>query len=117
MTANEITRRFPKASASFIAANLDRAGAVAVVERPARPQSLEANRSEEAAASRLHIRFVSVRKRLCDPDNLSEKWLLDCLRNCGAIIGDEPDKITLETGQRKCAKDEAEHTVIEIYKP
>lgn len=95
-------------------ADIVRAGAYPVVECPAGNESLAANQSQEAATGRLHIRFTSVRKRLCDPDNLSEKWLLDALRFTGAIQGDEPDKITLETTQRKCRKGEQEHTLIEI---
>jgi hypothetical protein len=49
--------------------------------------------------------------------SLSEKWTLDCLRYIGVIRGDEPDKITLETTQRKAAKGEAEHTLITITYP
>ena len=40
--------------------------------------------------------------------------MLDCLRYCQAIRGDEPDKITLETTQRKTEKGEEEFTLIEI---
>ncbi len=76
--------------------------------------SLEAGKGKETGPSRVHIRFTSVRKRLLDPDNLSEKWLLDCLRYCRIIRGDEPEKITLETTQRKAAKGEEEHTLVEI---
>jgi len=79
--------------------------------------TLAAQPVEAPATSRVHIRFESVRKRLCDPDNLSEKWTLDCLRYIGVIRGDEPDKITLETTQRKAAKNEAEHTQIIITYP
>lgn len=70
---------------------------------------------ESSPTGPVRIRFISVRKRLCDPDNLSVKWLLDCLRYCGAIAGDEPEKIILETGQRKAEKGEDEHTLIQIY--
>lgn len=77
--------------------------------------SLAAHQSQETTAGRLHIRFVSRRKRLCDPDNCSVKWQLDCLRYCGALSGDEPDKITLEVSQQKVGKGEREETIIEIY--
>ena len=76
--------------------------------------SLDQIKVEETNSGRVHIRIVSVRKRLLDPDNLCEKYHLDCLRYCGVIQGDEPDKITLETTQRKAAKGEDEHTQIEI---
>lgn len=87
------------------------------LERAALDATLGAAEGKEEAPGRVHIRFESARKRLLDPDNLSEKWALDCLRYVGVIRGDEPDKITLETTQRKCAKDEEEHTEIVITYP
>lgn len=75
---------------------------------------LAADKVEKRTAGKLHILFISRRKRLCDPDNLSAKWLLDCLRYCGAIDGDEPEKITLEVKQEKCAKNQQPHTIIQI---
>ena len=86
----------------------------AELERVDGDAPLEAREGENGRAGRVHIRFVSVRKRLLDPDNLAEKWMLDCLRYCGAVPGDEPDKITLETTQRKTAAGEEEHTLIEV---
>ncbi len=117
MTRNELTRRFPNATESFIKANLgpESAGPDTVMERPVGNDSLAKDKSQEGAARPVHIRFTSVRKRLCDPDNLSVKWLLDCLRYCGAIAGDEPEKITLEVGQKKAAKGQQEHTLIELF--
>lgn len=117
MTNRELLRLFPNASADVIAANAAAQDSGAHPELECSPvhEPLAAGQGQEAAPERVHIRIVSVRKRLCDPDNLSEKWLLDCLRYCGAIRGDEPDKITLETTQRKAAKGEAEYTTIEIY--
>ena len=117
MTPDGLKRLFPNASASTLAANAEGAGKTPKLERDPSNAALEAEQGEEGASSRVHIRFVSVRKRLLDPDNLSEKWLLDCLRYCGAIRGDEPDKITLETTQRKARKGEEEHTLVEIYEP
>jgi len=120
MTRNELLRRFPNASAATLAANADSpadcAGAVAELECGAGDGALAARQGEARATERVHIRFVSVRKRLLDPDNLCEKWTLDALRFAGILRGDEPDKITLETTQRKAAKDEAEMTIIELYK-
>jgi len=117
MTRNEILRRFPKATESFIQANLDvdNTRPDAVMERPAIHEPLAANQGEERATGKLFIRFVSVRKRLLDPDNLAEKWLLDCLRYCRAIRGDEPEKISIETTQRKATKGEIEHTEIAVW--
>lgn len=117
MTAYELKQRYPHASESFIKANADTdyTGSSAIVERAAGDEPLEAHQGQASAAGRLHIRFVSARKHLLDPDNLSVKWMLDCLRYCRIINGDEPEKISLEVTQRKCAKGESEHTVIEIY--
>lgn len=95
----------------------DNTGTTAKLEHGACDGALATGKIEAQDSRRVHIRFESVRQRLCDPDNLSEKWLLDCLRNCGAIAGDEPDKITLETTQRKAAKGEEEHTQITITYP
>jgi hypothetical protein len=92
-------------------------GTPAKLEQDTWHGTLAAQPVEAPAASRVHIRFESVRKRLLDPDNLSEKWTLDCLRYIGAIPGDEPDKITLEVSQRKAEKNEAEHTQITITYP
>lgn len=87
------------------------------LERATGDGALGKNQGEKANAGRLHIRFESVRKRLLDPDNIAEKWLLDALRFANIIQGDEPEKITLETTQRKCEKGEEEHTLIQIFQP
>ena len=111
---NELTIRklFPNASPSLIALNTREAS---VVECNSSEGPLAESKDEKANPRRVHIRFVSVRKRLLDPDNISEKWMLDALRFAGVIQGDEPDKITLETTQRKVEKGEEEHTEIDIW--
>lgn len=73
-----------------------------------------ARQAQKDSAERIHLRIISVRKRLLDPDNLVPKWTIDALRYCGIIRGDEPDKITLETSQRKAAKGEEEHTEVTL---
>lgn len=122
MNPHQITRLFPNASKSLLRANANDHHAkdtrtIAKLERNPGSESVATNQSQESAASRIHLRVVSVRKRLCDPDNLSPKWLIDCLRFIDAIPGDESDKITLETTQKKAAKGEEEHTIIEITYP
>ena len=92
-------------------------GATAKLERIAGDEPLAASKGKAESPSRIHLSIVSIRKRLCDPDNLSPKGLIDCLRYCGAIPGDEPDKITLETSQRKAEKGEEERTEITINYP
>ena len=117
-TREQILKRYPNANERFIQRVLDAdsAGAVAVVERPAVSAPLEAVEDKTGPTGRIFIRFVSVRKRLLDPDNLCEKYLLDCLRYSGLISGDEPEKVSLETAQRKCRKGESEKTIVEISK-
>ena len=77
-------------------------------------EPLAEGQGEKTNAGKFSVRFISVRKRLLDPDNLSCKWLLDSLRYASIISGDEPEKITLEVTQRKCRKDESEHTIVEV---
>lgn len=83
-----------------------------IVERHLSTGTLATHEGEEGGAGRVHLRIVSTRKRLLDPDNLSVKWLIDCLRYARIIQGDEHDKITLQIEQRKCGKGESEATQI-----
>ena len=119
MTRAELQQLFPNASPSCFKVNSDAGNPRShpIVECPVVHDPLEANPREERAAGKLHIRFISWRQRLCDPDNLSVKWLLDCLRYCGAIEGDEPEKIRLEVTQQKVKLKSNERTeiVIEAY--
>lgn len=117
MTKNELLARYPRASKSFIAANLDVESPrkAAVMESHARTQPLATSQVEEGVSAPILVRVVSTRKRLCDSDNLAAKFIIDNLRNCGAIEGDEPEKITVEVSQRKVRKGEEEFTVIQVY--
>lgn len=127
MNPHEILRRFPLASKSLLAANAKDYGPNSPTDSPhprktAKPQPTDAGselarprQAQKAGAERVHLRITSVRKRLLDPDNLVPKWTIDALRYCGIIRGDEPDKITIETAQRKVVKGEEEHTLVEIF--
>jgi hypothetical protein len=79
--------------------------------------TLAKGQGEKSNTGRVHLCIVSIRKRLLDPDNLSPKWIIDCLRYASIIRGDEPDKITLQVEQRKCAKSEEESTQVWITFP
>ena len=116
MNRNEIIKRWPNASESCIQANLDpdRPRENPIVERASGDEPLAPDQGQEGTAGRVHIRFVSFRQRLCDPDNLSCKYLLDALRFSGAIHGDEPEKISLEVTQQKVKLKSDERTVITI---
>jgi hypothetical protein len=113
----QLLRLFPNASRATIAANADHTGPNPELERAAGDGPLATGQGQKEDSGRVHIRIVSVRKCLCDPDNLSPKWLLDSLRYCRVIRDDTPAAITLETTQRKAAKGEAEHTLVQIFTP
>lgn len=125
MNPHTIRRLFPNASQSLIAANeqdygkpnTENHGQIAKLERTACDEPLATGKGKKEAPGRVHFKFISVRKRLIDPDNVSVKWMLDCCRRIGLVAGDEHDKVTVETSQRKAEKGEEEHTIIEITKP
>lgn len=123
-----IKRLFKNASASVLAANAGDYGEphdnnpthprqAAKLERDPGNASLAAGEGKETAAGRVLVRVVSIRKRLCDEDNLAEKGFIDCLRYCGAIPDDSPEKVGITTTQRKAAKGEQERTEISITYP
>jgi hypothetical protein len=95
----------------------DRAGEAAKLERNSGNGPLAKSEAEKGNPERVLVRVTSVRKRLIDEDNLAEKYHVDCCRYAGLIHGDEPSKTKIEVCQRKAAKDEAEHTIIEITTP
>lgn len=125
MNPHTIRRLFPHASQSLIAANeqdygkpyIESDGQITKLERAACDEPLAASKGKKEAFGRVHFKFISVRKRLIDPDNVSIKWMLDCCRRIGLVAGDEHDKVTVETSQRKAEKGEEENTIIEITKP
>lgn len=55
----------------------------------------------------------SHRARLCDPDNLYVKALVDAIRYAGLITDDSPEHIDLTVRQFKCKRAD-EKTVIQI---
>lgn len=115
MIQGELLKLFPNASRSCLAANAESSRQGSELEPAIGSPALPAVKAKALHPGRVHIRITSVRKRLCDPDNLAVKWHLDCLRYCGAIRDDTPEEITLETTQRKAKKGEREETVIEVY--
>ena len=116
MTLNELTRRFPKASAAFIKANLSAdSSADTIVERCPSHEPLAKEEVQRSTGASFLIRVTSVRKRLLDEDNLCEKYHVDLCRYAGVLPDDAPGTCRIETTQRKAAKGEAEHSVIEVY--
>lgn len=120
MTARELTRRFPHASGDFIARNAtiqaEDSGKAPLVECLTRDASLGTVQSKEARAGKIHCRFTDVRKRACDPDNLSIKWTLDALRYIGCLRDDTAKDVTVEVRQRRCLRGEAEATIVELWR-
>ena len=86
----------------------------AVVESNPGNEPLGAGAVQKEGDARFHVRLTSVRKRLLDEDNLCEKYLVDCCRYAGLIPQDSPDQTRITVAQRKAAKGEEEHTLIEI---
>lgn len=77
---------------------------------PLGPQEREAG-----SPGRFLVRITSYRWRLCDPDGLVGKHLLDCARYAGIIPDDSPKEIDYQITQIKCKKEE-EKTVLTIEK-
>ncbi len=117
MTRDELKRRYPNASESFIRANLDAddSGAVAKLEPDSSNATLDAEKVQRPIGERFFVRVTSRRKRLLDEDNLCEKYHVDLCRYAKMLPDDAPDKLKIEVAQIKCAKGEPEETVIEIY--
>lgn len=71
---------------------------------------------EKESLPSITVRFRGFRVRPLDPDNFagSVKDLLDGLRHMGAIQGDEPWRIKLETDQQKVRSYKEEKTEITI---
>ena len=77
-------------------------------------EPVAAEAREAGDAIRVHVRVVSLRRRLCDPDNLCPKYFVDCLRYAGLIRNDRPEDIALEVRQVRVKSRDQERTEIEI---
>lgn len=116
MNHDDLLKLFPNASGSLLARNGQGAREAAELERRPEVAPPPTDTVQACATGLLLVRVTSVRCRLIDEDNLCEKYHVDCLRYAGIIPDDSPDKVRIETSQRKTAKGEAEHTVIEVWK-
>jgi hypothetical protein len=117
MTREEIIRRYPHASESFIRANLSAGdtGAVAVMESSIGNAPLGAKEIQRPVGERFLVRVTSIRRRLLDEDNLCEKYHVDLCRYSGVLPDDAPGKVQIKVCQQKAAKGEAERVEIEIF--
>jgi hypothetical protein len=112
-----LQRKFPNASESFLAANsvpAVRAVSGAEPQPTLRDDVLAATPRETGNPGRVHVRIISRRRRLIDPDNLTPKFFIDWLRRSGLIRDDSSKEITLEMRQEKAERGD-EGTLIEIY--
>jgi hypothetical protein len=64
--------------------------------------------------ARLQVRFTAYRSRFIDPDNCVPKYLLDCLRHCGAIPDDSLQHIEVCVRQAKAPAGHLQGTLIEL---
>jgi len=78
---------------------------------------IKAEKGDDASSSGRHIvRIISLRVRICDPDNLVGgcKHLIDALRLARVIPEDDPKAIILKVGQKKVSTYPKEKTWVEV---
>lgn len=78
---------------------------------------IEGKEGDDIGRGRRHrIRIISMRVRICDPDNLvgGQKHLIDALRLAGIIPEDDPDSIILQVSQKKVKSYKEEATWVEV---
>ena len=120
MNEQELRYRFPRASKSFLEANLNRL-------RPAQPQPApraslgDTVERTTQGTGRITLRYRIYRVRLLDEENLchlgSTKSITDCLVEAGLLPGDDPKTVKIEVSQERVAHYSHERTVIEIIYP
>jgi hypothetical protein len=85
-----------------------------VPQRPLRDAALAESEGEKGYSGRVSVRITSFRRRPMDPDNLTVKWYIDCLRYAGILRDDRAADIDLVTAQKKVGRKEEERTEIEV---
>lgn len=79
-----------------------------------RNEPLAKNEVKEKDSGRVIINITSYRTRLCDPDNVSPKYIVDAMRYEGLIKNDTIQDIDLTVQQVKVKTRKEERTEIEI---
>lgn len=115
MTRERLKQLFPNASEAVLALSAEDPRQAPKLERAPRDAALEPPQAQIPDSGRFLVRVTSIRARLLDPDNLAEKYHIDCLRYAGLLREDSAAEIEVETRQRKKAKGEEEHTLIEVF--
>lgn len=90
-------------------------GATAKLECVAGNGALAKSKVKKQNTARVLVRIVSIRRRLLDEDNLSEKAIVDCLRYSGCLRGDESSIAKIEVAQIKANNKQAEKIIVEIF--
>jgi len=112
----EIRRRFPRASADFIAANVD-AGLQSAQPKPLPADALDQpTKGGHQGSGRVVVRITLCRVRVTDLDNAygGLKPLVDALVLCELIDDDDPSAIRLEVRQQKVGRLADQKTKIEL---
>jgi hypothetical protein len=82
-------------------------------EPPVQHGALGPTEREKAYTGRILVRITIFRKRLVDPCNAGQKYLVDCLRYSGILVDDREQDIALEIRQEKTRGEE--ETLIELF--
>lgn len=116
MTKNEILRRYPRASESFIKANIetDSVPSRTIPEYDIRKALHDVGKNETRSMGRCLLSFTCYRTKRQDPDNAVVKWFVDALRRARLIQDDTEEDIELKIKQVKCKTRKEERTEIEI---
>ena len=117
MNADELKRKFPRASQSFIKINFPDGNTRPIdkLEPSPRVRPLAKKKDEGSTCQRFLVRITAFRHRLLDEDNICEKYYVDLCRYAGIIPNDAPDQVSIESKQKKVRKSEKERVIIEIY--
>lgn len=121
MNLNELKRRYPRASESFIRANLDADDTrlCPAAAKPVRRMPLDnEGESKEAdwyfPAKRFEITFTVYSVRPADYDGLDIKFLQDFCVKAGIIPNDKWSVLSGRVVSRKAATEGEEKTIVEI---
>lgn len=63
---------------------------------------------------RVRVVITSIRSQFIDPDNLCPKYVIDCLRHCGAIADDDLSHIEILCKQSRARRVQEQGTLIEL---
>lgn len=118
MTRQEILRRYPHATESFISKNIAANTEWLPAMRKERPQGNALERTgkgKEASRPCLEIVFTIYARRPMDWDNWHTKCIQDCLVEAGLLHGDAWNELRGSCVSRKVHTTQEERTEIEVF--